>query len=146
MSHQRLPKGSFVSDRQGISRRAFLQWSAIAGGFMATGALAACAPPSGSAPESSGDSNAPAGETPEVVMWARKQFLPESNDWLMESAQMAGEENGFTVRVDWLTNDDATQKQFAAAEAGTLPDLNSTLLVAFFKRIGIAMEVSELYN
>ncbi|MEZ4664316.1 MAG: extracellular solute-binding protein [Caldilineaceae bacterium] len=146
MSHQRVPNDSFVSDSQGISRRAFLQWSAIAGGLMATGAMAACAPPSGSAPEAAGGSDAPAGETPEVVMWARKQFLPESNDWLMESAQMAGEANGFTVRVDWLTNDDATQKQFAAAEAGTLPDLNSTLLVAFFKRIGVAMEVSDIFN
>lgn len=128
-----------------VSRRAFLKWSALTSGLLAGGLLSACAP---AAPDaaSDGEAAAPSSESAEVVMWARRQFLPESNDWLLESATMAGEENGFNVRVDWLTNDDATQKQFAAAEAGTLPDLNSTLLVAFYKRIGVAMELSDLYN
>lgn len=79
-------------------------------------------------------------------MWARRQFLEESNQWLIDSATMAGEEGGFTVRVDLLTNENATQTQFAAAEAGTLPDVNSTLLVAFMQRIGVALEVEDLYN
>ncbi|MEZ4713992.1 MAG: twin-arginine translocation signal domain-containing protein [Caldilineaceae bacterium] len=89
MSHQRVPKDSFVSDRPGFSRRAFLQWSAVAGGLMATGIMAACAPSSGSAPEAAGGSDAPAGETPEVVMW-RSSFCPNPTTGLVESAQMAG--------------------------------------------------------
>lgn len=130
-----------------LSRRLFL------GGLTATATaafLAACgsstntpAPASGA-----GASTAPAaaGTKKDLIFWGREQFLPESNDYLRESVQMAAQKGGFNVKVELFSNDEHAQKEVVAFESGILPDITYTYAPARWNSSGKAMEVGALFD
>ena len=138
-----------------LSRRAFL------GGLTATATaafLAACGsatntPAAGggsgtSAAPAAAASTAPAaaGAKKDLIFWGREQFLPESNDYLRESVQMAAQKGNFNVRIELFTNDDHAQKEVVAFESGILPDITYTYAPARWNSSGKAMEVGALFD
>jgi multiple sugar transport system substrate-binding protein len=147
-----------------VSRRGFL------GGIAASAAaaiLAACGGGSGAtdtpkpaaaaattagSPATTGSSptTAPAqasgGKKKSLLFWGRQQFLPESNDYLTQSVQLAGQKGNFDVTVQLFTNDEHPQKEVVAMESGNVPDITYTYAPALWNQNGYAMDMQPLYD
>src|SRR5688500_4612522 len=151
---------SYDQDRQSplprFSRRAFvggLTVTATAAFLAACGSTSntpaaggggggASAAPAASAAASTAP--AAAGTKKDLIFWGREQFLPESNDYLRESVQMAAQKGNFNVRVELFTNDEHAQKEVVAFESGILPDITYTYAPARWNSSGKALEVGAL--
>ena len=87
-----------------------------------------------------------AGKKKDILFWGRQQFLPESNDWLSESVKLAGEKNGFNVKVELFSNDEHPQKEVVAMESGVVPDVTYTYAPALWNQNGYAADVQALFD
>lgn len=123
-----------------LNRRSFLR---LVGGVAAGMAVTACVP--AAAPQGGESGAAPAAERAALVVWAPQHFIPEQNEFYAESLQLAAAANDFDVDVQIFPWGDFTQKQNAAIEAGTLPDVINGINVPQHHAMGILTDVSELF-
>jgi ABC-type glycerol-3-phosphate transport system substrate-binding protein len=152
---------SYDQDRRSplprLSRRTFLGGltaSATAAFLAACGSTASTPAPGGgggasAAPAASAAAStapAAAGTKKDLIFWGREQFLPESNDYLRESVQMAAQKGNFNVRIELFTNDEHAQKEVVAFESGILPDITYTYAPARWNSSGKALEVGALFD
>ena len=122
-----------------LSRRHFLRMSGVVSAGVV---LAACAPTA--VPATTGEAGAaPAAEPASLVFWAPQHFIEEQNVYFAESATMAAEANSFEVEVQQFPWGDYQQKQNAATEAGTLPDVLLGIRVSQQYAQGILTDVSD---
>jgi len=82
---------------------------------------------------------------PELVLWAPKHFLPAQNDFFTASALLAAARNNFEVEVQMFPWGEYQQKQNVAIEAKTLPDVCLGVGVARYQKMGILLDVSNLF-
>lgn len=108
---------SKLMQSKSLSRRGFLQLSAMT----AAGAtLAACAP---AAP--GGEAGAPAQDNT-LRFWMWNTFAPAADEVLQEQVLAWGEENGVTIEISRDSDSNQQTKVMPALEAGTLPDVMVT--------------------
>ncbi len=151
MSEQRsvhLSRRGFLG---GVAASAGAAILAACGGSSATDTPKPAATTAGSAATTgSSPTTAPAqasgGKKKSVLFWGRQQFLPESNDYLTESVQLAGQKGGFDVTVQLFSNDEHPQKEVVAMESGVVPDITYTYAPALWNQNGYAMDVQPLYD
>ena len=98
-----------------LSRRTFLQMSALSA---AGAALAACAAP---APGAAGGEAAPAASN-ELSWWMWNTFAPEADEVLEAKLNEWAAANGVTIEISRDSDSNQADKVMPALEAGTLPD------------------------
>lgn len=129
------------------SRRSFLLGAAGVAGITL---LDACSGPQTPAanPGAAATTAPAAGATTrkQLLFWGRQQFLPESNDYLTESVNLAGQKGNFDVSVQLFSNDEHPQKEVVAMESGVVPDITYTYAPALWDQNGYALELQSLYD
>jgi len=101
--------------KQTLSRRGFLQMSAMT---VAGAALAACTPAGAPA----GEAGAPAADKT-IRFWMWNTFAPPADEVLQEKVLAWGEANGVTIEISRDSDSNQQTKVMPALEAGTLPDV-----------------------
>lgn len=81
---------------------------------------------------------------PKLSLWAPKHFLERQNEWFTASCLLAAARNDFEVEVQLFPWGEFTQKQTAALEAGTLPDVLLGVDVPYHHYMDVLEDVSDL--
>ncbi len=127
-------------NNNGISRRQFLQWSAMSAGVVA---LAACAPAGAPAAAPSGEGAAPAATAGTLSYWVDWGNLEPAMTKIVETPEFKEHMGGVTLEFKGSTNREAL---LTAIAAGTPPDAGSNYnYVELFTR-GATIDVSEMVN
>ncbi|MFO7917816.1 MAG: extracellular solute-binding protein [Anaerolineae bacterium] len=85
-------------------------------------------------------------EGPTLTLWAPKHFIEPANLYYADSARLTAMENNFQVEVQFFPWGEYTQKQLAAIEAGTLPDVLHGSDVPQYHAMGILRDVSDTFE
>ncbi len=128
-------------NKNGISRRQFLQWSAMTTGVVV---LAACAPARpAAAPAAGGEAAAPAAAPGAVSYWYSWGNLDPAMAKIIETPEFKEHMGGATFEYKGSTNQDA---MLTAIAAGTPPDGASNYnYVELFTR-GATIDVTDMVN
>ena len=127
-------------NNNGISRRQFLQWSAMSAGVVA---LAACAPAGAPAAAPSGDGAAPAAAPGAVSYWYSWGNLDPAMALIVDTPEFKEHMGDITFEAKGSVTQDVILTSIAA---GTPPDGGSNYnYVEMFTR-GATIDVSEMVN
>lgn len=83
---------------------------------------------------------------PKMTVWAPKHFIQAQNDYFTDSVLLAAARNNFEVEVQLFPWGDYQQKQNAAIEAKTLPDIILGINIARYSTMGILEDVDDLFQ
>ena len=83
---------------------------------------------------------------PKMTVWAPKHFIQAQNDYFTDSVLLAAARNNFEAEVQLFPWGDYQQKQNAAIEAKTLPDIILGINTARYSTIGILEDVDDLFR
>lgn len=83
---------------------------------------------------------------PKMTVWAPKHFIQAQNDYFTDSVLLAAARNNFEAEVQLFPWGDYQQKQNAAIEAKTLPDIILGINVARYSTMGILEDVDDLFR
>jgi len=83
---------------------------------------------------------------PKMVVWAPKHFIEAQNAYFTDSVLLAAAKNNFEAEVQLFPWGDYQQKQNAAIEAKTLPDIILGISNARYAALGILEDVDDLFR
>lgn len=83
---------------------------------------------------------------PKLILWAPKHFIARQNEFFTDSALLTAAKNNFEVEVQLFPWGDYQQKQNAAIEAKTLPDVLLGISVSRYYAMKILTDVTDLFD
>jgi multiple sugar transport system substrate-binding protein len=83
---------------------------------------------------------------PTLTLWAPKHFVEPANLYYRDSALLTAAANNFTVEVQFFPWGEYAQKQLAAIEAGTLPDVLHGSDIPQYHAMGILRDISDTFE
>ncbi len=83
---------------------------------------------------------------PKLIVWAPKHFIQRQNEYYTDSILLTAAQNNFSAEVQMFPWGDYQQKQNAAIEAGTLPDVLLGISVSRYYAMKILTDVTDLYT